>query len=77
MSSNADTAQAAGAGSNSDPSDNIYKMAPTGMTIILGVLIALSFCVIMVMCINCFLGTCHECKSSDHHSPASSERSIG
>ena len=34
-------------------------MEPTGMTIILTVLIAMSFCAVLVMCINCLLGTCH------------------
>lgn len=39
-------------------------MVPTGMTIILTVLIAMSFCVVLVMCINCFLGTCAECEAN-------------
>ena len=29
------------------------------MTIILAVLITMTFCAILVMCINCLLGTCH------------------
>ena len=44
--------------------ESIYEMAPTGMTIILTVLILMSFCVVCVMCINCFLGTCAECKKN-------------
>jgi hypothetical protein len=37
----------------------VFIMEPTGMTIILTVLIAMSFCAVLVMCINCLLGTCH------------------
>ena len=40
-------------------------MAPTGMTIILTVLVAMAFCVILVMCINCFLGVRHELEAKN------------
>ena len=37
------------------------------MTIILTVLVAMAFCVILVMCINCFLGVRHELEAKNQH----------
>ena len=45
-------------------------MEPTGMTIILIVLIAISFCAVLIMCINCLLGrNTIACRFFDHICP--------